>query len=153
MTPQTVIAAARRHIGTPWVHQGRLPGRALDCAGLVICVARELGLVPPGWDVNGYSAAPDGSMLSVCRTHLHELPAVPGAIEPGAVLVVRTFRDPQHLGFAVPHPLQAERPGLWNIVHACQHSGRVVETRLMLRHTFALAGVYRLPGLQPSAGV
>ncbi|MBK8745664.1 MAG: peptidase P60, partial [Propionivibrio sp.] len=38
-----ILAAARACIGTPFVHQGRIPGLALDCAGLVVAVAQAIG--------------------------------------------------------------------------------------------------------------
>lgn len=39
-----LVAWARAQIGVPWVHQGRQPGRALDCIGLAVCAARAVGL-------------------------------------------------------------------------------------------------------------
>ncbi|MFZ7338164.1 hypothetical protein ACLS0R_18210, partial [Comamonas jiangduensis] len=60
---QDVVAAARRCIGTPYHHQARKPGIGLDCVGLVICVARQIGAVAPDWDVRGYSRVPDGFAL------------------------------------------------------------------------------------------
>lgn len=44
-TPEQIIAEARSCKGTPWRHQGRLKGAALDCAGLVLKVGEALGLV------------------------------------------------------------------------------------------------------------
>jgi cell wall-associated NlpC family hydrolase len=140
-TPAQVVAAARRHIGTPWQHQGRLPGAALDCAGLVVVVARELGLVPPDADVHGYSQAPDGSMLEHCARWMEPI----ADIEPGAVLALVTSRQPQHLAIAAPYPV----PGHWAIVHSTNAAKppRVVEHRLVLGTHLRLAGVFRLPGV------
>ena len=39
MTSADIIAIARACLGTPFRHQGRIPGVALDCAGLVVAVA------------------------------------------------------------------------------------------------------------------
>lgn len=36
MTVQEIQARARECVGTPVVHQGRKPGQALDCVGLVL---------------------------------------------------------------------------------------------------------------------
>jgi cell wall-associated NlpC family hydrolase len=44
MTTDDIIAAARRAVGTPFRHQGRTPGVALDCAGLALYVAAENGV-------------------------------------------------------------------------------------------------------------
>lgn len=44
ISTHTVVDAARSFEGTPFVHQGRLPGVGLDCGGVVICAYREAGL-------------------------------------------------------------------------------------------------------------
>jgi cell wall-associated NlpC family hydrolase len=144
ITPADVVAAARSHLETRWMHQQRLPGVALDCAGLVIVVARQLGMVPDDFDIGGYGREPDGRMLALCEKYMQPL----AHLEAGAVIVLQTDKDPQHLGILAPHPLQAERPGLWNIIHASQHAGRVVETRLMFSRNFRLRGIFRLPGVE-----
>ena len=138
MTGADVVTAARAHLGTPWVHQGRLPGVALDCAGLVILVARQLGLVPADFDLNGYSRSPDGSMSRVCEHHMTALQA----LELGAVLVMQTDAEPQHMGIVGDY-----RHGGWSLIHASSSAGRAVETRLMFARNQVLRGIYRLPGV------
>jgi len=56
-----IIAAARACLETPFVHQGRLPGQALDCAGLIIQVAKTLGLEHV--DHSGYARLPGNGLL------------------------------------------------------------------------------------------
>lgn len=136
-----VVAWARTQLGVPWRHQGRSPGVALDCAGLVICAARALGLVAPDFDVNGYSRVPDGSMMRFCSEHMTQL----NAPEAGAVVVLATRHDPQHMGLLAPY-----RHGGWAIIHA-SNAGRpehVAETRLMFCKTMTLRGYFRLPGVE-----
>jgi cell wall-associated NlpC family hydrolase len=137
-TAADVVGAARGHLGTPWQHQGRLPGVALDCAGLIICVARQLGLVAPDWDVNGYARMPDGTMLDWCDQHMQRAPE----IELGAVLVLKIVSQPQHLGIVGDY-----RHGGWSLIHGAANEGRVIETRLMFRRTLRLVRAYRLPGV------
>ncbi len=126
-------------LGTPWMHQGRLPGVALDCAGMVICVARELGIVAPDYDVNGYSRVPDGSMLTICEQMLRP------AREPiiGCVLALEIYKDPQHLAIVGQY-----RHGGLSIIHAASKAGRVIETRLMFATNQRLRGVYLFPGIR-----
>jgi len=140
ITGADVVAAARAQLDVPWMHQARLPGVAVDCAGLVIVVARQLGLLPPEWDVNGYSRSPDGTLLPLCDQHMTRI----YALELGAVIVLATQRDPQHLGIVADY-----RHGGWSIVHAHAMSQppRVVETRLMFSAALHLRGIYRLPGV------
>ena len=62
------VRMARDYLGTPYHHQARLKGHGIDCVGLVVCVARELGVLPFDVDVTGYSRIPDGKAL---MHHLH----------------------------------------------------------------------------------
>lgn len=135
-----VVAAARSHLGTRWAHQGRLPGVALDCAGLVIVVARHLALVDEGFDVNGYSRWPDGTMLDWCDQHMQRV----ADLELGAVLVLASAQQPQHMGIVGDYV-----HGGWSVIHACNaaHPPRVIETRLMFAANFRLRGIYRMPGV------
>jgi hypothetical protein len=42
--PEALVAEARRWLGTPFRHQGRIRGEGVDCIGLVLEPARALGL-------------------------------------------------------------------------------------------------------------
>lgn len=138
MTGADVVSAARGHLDTKWVHQGRMQGAALDCAGLVIIVARQLGLIPADFDVNGYSRSPDGTMLEWCDANMQRVEA----LELGAVLTLATAKEPQHMGIVGDY-----RHGGWSVIHAANNAGRVIETRLMFAQNFVLRGIYRLPGV------
>lgn len=139
-TGADIVAWARTQANVPWMHQARLPGQALDCVGLVICSARAHGLVAPDFDITGYSRAPDGRLLALCREHMVEI-AEP---EDGAVVVVATQREPQHMGILTPY-----RHGGWAIIHASNAArpARVIETRLMFSDTMQLQAYFRLPGV------
>jgi cell wall-associated NlpC family hydrolase len=139
MTGADVVAAARLELGTKWVHQARAPGIALDCAGLVICTARRLGLVAAEFDVGGYSLVPDGSMLAWCERYMQTIEQ----LELGAVVALQVDKDPQHLGIVGDY-----RHGGYSIIHAASAAGRVIETRLMFARNLILRGVYRLPGIE-----
>lgn len=135
-----IVSEARTHIGTPWVHQGRTPGLALDCAGLLIVVARSLELVGQDFDINGYSRIPDGTMLRWCDEHMQRLPD----IELGAALVLATKDEPQHMGIVGDY-----LHGGWSLIHSCNAAKppRVIETRLMFASNLKLRGIYRMPGV------
>lgn len=141
MTTQAdIVAAARAELGTPWMHQARLPGVALDCAGLVIVTARRLGLVPDDFDIGGYGRQPDGTLLAVCEQHMRRV----DDLELGAVLVVSITGEPQHMGIVGDY-----RHGGWSLIHAASNArpGRVIETRLMIHRAQQLQAIYRLPGV------
>jgi NlpC/P60 family putative phage cell wall peptidase len=128
-----IIATARTYVGTPFQHQGRLKGVALDCAGLIVGVAQELELFT---HTNiAYARQPDGhSLLVELRGWLDEIPV--GEHIPGDVLVfwfLRNVRWPQHLGIETDVGL----------LHTCQHTGRVVEHGLDERWRKRLCHAFR----------
>lgn len=142
VTGADVVHAARVHLGTPWVHQGRLAGAALDCAGLVIVVARALRLVPSDFDLNGYGRAPDGRMLEWCALHMQRL----AAPELGAVAVIVIARQPQHLGIVGDAPR-----GGFSLIHAASRQGCVIEHRLVWQTNLRTVACFRLPGVVAQA--
>ncbi len=134
---QQLIDAARDWLGVPFVHQGR-SRRGVDCAGLVICVGREIGLLPPDYDVNGYRRSPDGTMLTECDRRLLAV----GSLEDAHVAVMRFSEEPQHLAFVVPY-----RHGGLAVIHALQRSGSVVEHRIDALWRSRVVKSYRFPGV------
>ena len=66
-----IVDQARGYLGTPFLHQGRTR-HGLDCVGLVIRVAHDLGL--SDYDIDHYARAPSGRMMA--RVLAGELPAV-----------------------------------------------------------------------------
>lgn len=142
-TRAAVVATARTWLGTPWHHQARLQGVGVDCVGLVIGVARTLGLVPPGFDVAAYPRVPDGSSL-MHLVHMHMRGLLAGQpMQPGDVVVVRFDADPQHLGI-----LGDYRHGGLSIIHAASDPGRVIETRLLFSQSMQFVQAFALPGIE-----
>lgn len=122
MTQQEeIVAAARRFLGAKWVHQARADD-AMDCAGLVIKVAKELGFID--WDISGYAReAPQDAMLSICRAHLVEISR--SELRPGDLVVLRYGSN--HIGIVGDYPV----PGHLSVIHAQATQPRcVVENRL-----------------------
>ena len=139
LTRADVVAAARAWIGTQWVHQHRTQGVAVDCGGLVIGVARQLGIVPACFDVNGYERYPDGSLVRLCSKYMDAVSKAD--MRPGDVLVVAVDKEPQHLGI-----LGDYRHGGLSLIHAALHRG-VVESRLMFARNMQFCGAFALPGV------
>jgi hypothetical protein len=139
-----IAEAARRYLGTPFHHMGRAPGVGLDCAGVLICAARDLGLVAADFDVPPYARVPDGgSLLRWCDQYMTRIPQ--GDMRAGDAVVVIVDRDPQHLGI-----LGDYRHGGFSIIHAVSRadgSGSVVETRLMFSRAMRFVAAYRFPGV------
>ncbi len=127
VTRADVVACARSWIGTPFIHQHRAKAHGVDCAGLVIGVARELGIVEPDFDVNGYARTPDGvSLIAECEKFMD--PISMWSLRPGNVLVLKFDLDPQHIGIVGDY-----MHGGLTLIHAygtTDGKGKVEERRL-----------------------
>ena len=140
MDRRGIIEAARAMVGTPYAHQARLPGVAIDCVGVVICVARAGGWVAPDYDVTGYGRRADGhTLMDQLGAHLLRVREP----QPGDVVCVAFDRDPQHVGIAGDY-----RHGGLSIIHAVGRRGAgVVETRLMFSPAMRLVAAFGFPGV------
>src|SRR5260370_41141523 len=95
-TRNQIIAKTREWLGTPFRHQGRIKGKGVDCAGLVLSVAQELGVALPYDEYLKYDAYPtDDTVLRECRKQFREIPITD--IRPGDILCMRT-PVPCHVG-------------------------------------------------------
>jgi len=141
-TRSEVVAFARTCVGTRFAHRGRVPGVALDCAGLLICTARALGLVSPNFDVPEYTGVPDGTLESWCDRYMTRI--AQADMQVGDAIAVITDQDPQHLGILADY-----RHGGLSIIHASNDRlhKRVIEHRLMFSRSFRFAAAWRLPGV------
>lgn len=150
MTIRTdIVEHARAWIETPYQHQARMRVVGCDCLGLLVGVARELGLVAPDFDVNGYARQPDGrSMIELCSQYLRRID--PNAMAPGDVVSISFPRRgsvdvrPQHLGI-----LGDYRHGGFSLIHAAQNARppRVIEHRLLFHAGMRLSAAFAFPGV------
>ena len=134
-TREQIVQEARKWVGTPFVHLGRRRGLGIDCAGLVLCIARDLGLADWLEAYSTYSRQPVGDeVLRACRERLQEKQR----IEPGDVIVFRNPRSACHAAIASDK----------GIIHAHAGIGRVVETALDAKWRKRIAGIFSLPGVE-----
>jgi cell wall-associated NlpC family hydrolase len=137
-----IVNAARDWLGTPFHHQARLKTIGVDCIGLVIGVARELGMVQPDFDVTGYSRYPEGrSLMAMARQQMN--PITLDRMQIGDVVVVGFEKLPQHFGIIGDY-----RHGGFSIIHAASAYGKVVEQRLMFSKAMFFVAAFQLPGVQ-----
>jgi cell wall-associated NlpC family hydrolase len=134
-TRAQVCAKARAFVGVPYRHQGRTPA-GLDCIGLVVLVARELGLAdytPPP-----YRPTPDPAVLiGEVDRELERIPIT--RAREGDVLVMKWSTEPQHFALLVD--------GL-RIVHSYMQARRVVEHRLDEQWYGRICRAYRFRGIE-----
>ena len=143
-TRTDIVRTARSFIGTPFHHMGRLPGVGIDCAGVLVCAARELDLVAAAFDVPAYTPTPDGrAMLRWCEEYMTQVSQAD--MRPGDAILLITDLYPQHLGI-----LGDYAHGGLSIIHAANNANppRVIETRLMFSRSQRFVAAYALPGVQ-----
>lgn len=120
VTRDDIVAAARRWLGTRFRHQGRGPA-GVDCAGLVIKVAHELGLST--FDIADYQRVPHrGAFLEHFAGEMDRVPILDAL--PGDALVLRDSAEPYHVG------LITAKNGAPHFIHAHSLRGVVCEDPL-----------------------
>ena len=141
VTRKEIVAAARRWIGTPYLHQASLQGVGCDCLGLVRGVWREvIGAEPeiappytPDW------AEALGAETLLDAAHRHFGPVARNAFHEGDILVFR-FRDhlpAKHLAIATSQT---------HMVHA--HGGAcVTEVAIGSHWRKQIAAAFKFPGV------
>lgn len=120
--PTDIITEAREWVGTPFLHQGRVKGSGVDCAGLVIGVLNNCGYLKDGYeDITNYSRSPNPRMMK--KQLLKYLKRV-YTLEPGTILyfTMPKMKEPQHLAIYTDSN---------TIIHAADKYGKVIE------HTFS----------------
>ena len=116
----SIVEEARRWLGVPWLHQGRTK-LGVDCAGLVVLVAKKLGLSE--YDNTSYQRRALGSeFLRQFGENMDQKPVAEAC--PGDVLVFRDAAFPCHAAVV------GERDGELTLIHAHAMRRRVVEERL-----------------------
>lgn len=143
MKPQDIVALARETFGTPYLHQGRVNGVALDCAGVPRYVGERLGYPIEVLARYGRQPVP-AEMRDALDKHL--IRVTKENMQLGDVVWMR-FRDgePQHLGI-----LGDYRYGGFSLIHAYNGSGlkSVVEHGLDAQWLARIVAVWRFPEVE-----
>jgi cell wall-associated NlpC family hydrolase len=136
MNTDDVIAAARSCLDTPFHHQGRIKGVALDCAGLAVSVARDLGI--DYQDVQGYGRDPYKNTLQQALDNQPALdPIQRDEMQAGDILLMRFGREPQHLAIYTGQ----------TVIHSYETVGIVCEHDIDNVWRRRIVAVYRFKGL------
>ena len=132
-----MVLAARECLGTPFQHQGRVPGVGLDCVGVAIYAAREVGLNPV--DVQGYGETPNNGALRTALNSQPDLESVSLQDMPqeGDILLFRLRKEPQHVGICTGT----------GVIHAYSVVGICCEHDLCTKWRSRIVGIYRVKGL------
>jgi cell wall-associated NlpC family hydrolase len=138
MKREEFIATARGYTGTPFHHQGRLPGVGLDCAGLVFCALEARGYQVS--DVQGYANVPsNGLFASVVLKHCDTINQ--SDVLPGDLMIFAFESEPQHIAIVTElNPV--------TILHSYAQVRKVVENHLDATWQARLRGCYRLKEIE-----
>lgn len=119
METETIMAAARGWLGTPYVHQASVKGAGCDCLGLLRGVWRELNgedaETPPPYSPDWAEATGNETLHQALSRHLHEIPVT--QLQGGDIALFRMCaRGPaKHCGIV------AEKSGTQTLIHARQN--------------------------------
>ena len=121
---------ARQYVGVPFKHQGRTI-HGLDCVGLIIRIAHDLGI--SDFDYLNYGRDPKPEVM---RKYLRSLLDRVGIAkqEPGDILYMSFLKHPQHLAIYTSND---------TIIHAAYIFKKVVEQRFDTYWKQRVTEVYR----------
>jgi len=139
--PQDIVSLARETLGTPYQHQQRVNGMALDCAGVPVYVGLKLGM--DFQDVTGYGRLPKPDEMraaldrALVRVRVSDM-------QIGDVVWISFQREPQHLGILGDYYL-----GGLSLIHAYNGGGvnKVVEHALDTQWRQRIVAAWRYPGV------
>lgn len=127
-----ILEVARSMRRTPFKHQGRLPGCALDCGGLLVCTAERVGGLQYA-DTSQYSRQPwSRRFKKFLQTNLREISIEEGLSKPATILLFHMKDHPKiqnHTGFYTG-------PESHTIIHAWISVWKVVESPISGKPNF-----------------
>ena len=136
-TRSDIVTAARGWLGVPWRHQGRNE-HGVDCVGLLVVVARALGL--SDYDSAAYGRDPSGDGFLKHFGEAGGTRVSPSKAEEGDIAVFRSGPYPVHAGFLTL------KHGVRHVLHASASAGKVVEEPVTT--AAPLVACFRLPGVE-----
>ncbi len=138
-----VVISARRCVGTPFQHGGRLIGFGLDCLGMIFetlkgCNYPGLEVVLSDKRVHNYRSIPKGELYAGLNKYCTRKP--PSEARPGDILIQWVGDNQQHVMFFT------ERG---TVIHATDKQPwmAVVEQRLLPSWKRNIINAFELPGI------
>lgn len=139
-----IVAEAREYMpNTRWRHQARVKGVAVDCLGILICLAITFALegherLANDERLKSYGRTPDPViLLSACDEYMERIQIQEA--KPADVLVFRFKDGPQHFA------LISQADPMY-VIHAYAQARRVVENGMPLANA-SVVRAYRFRGI------
>lgn len=136
MKQDDIVAYARTLLKTPFRHQGRLPGIALDCAGTIVAVCKEFGY--DYVDRTGYGRNPSNGQLEETMEQQPCLKRVYGDMQAGDVLIMHFGGEPRHLALCAGD----------TVIHGYETVGIVCEHRFASVWKAKVTAIYRFTDIE-----
>ncbi len=148
ITREDIAREARALKGTPFHHQGRLPGVGIDCIGTILVPAHRLGLTD--FDFSGYGRQPDpavmwGVLKTLERSGLIRRIPKEAAI-PWDLVVMRADDDPTHFAWLTEIGILHTR------LRRDNQESKCVEHRLSASLRDKVVAAYRICALDNEGG-
>lgn len=142
MHKEQIVAWARETIGTPYAHQQRLNGVAVDCAGVPAYVATKLGISFD--DPANYGRVPVPKKMRA-EVDKRLIRVTKETMQPGDVVWIRFKAEPTHFAIVGDY-----KYGGLSLIHATNGSdlNKVVEHRLDKAWLDRIVAVWRFPGVE-----
>jgi hypothetical protein len=133
-----IIEIANSYIGIPYRHQGRSKVVGMDCAGLVICVAHDVGIST--FDTSSYSRRPNPTEFTreMIKGGCTEIRF--DKRQNGDILRIAEDRWPVHSGI-----LEIDDQGEEWLIHAWLPARKVVKEKLTEKRKNQISTVWRYP--------
>ena len=156
-TRAEVIAKAREYLGSPYRHQGRVKHKAIDCLGLIACVAEELGIS----DASGQPILrsqhldypPTGDSLRLLAEFCVPRLVERKDIQLGSIVALKLAKEPIHLAIC------ASLGTSLSMIHVCSARPRIASRQLpnagsvaehVMDHTWRqrVCRIFDVPGIR-----
>jgi len=132
---EKIIILARSCVGTKFRHQGRIPGRGLDCVGLIRYPAVTVGLYGEEADEFGYSSEPNPDAMENALLRWLDRISVKDIL-PADILWLKS-PQPQHLAVYTGE----------TIIHSDARRGKVIEHGYRDPFPRLVVGAWRYRGI------
>jgi NlpC/P60 family putative phage cell wall peptidase len=129
-----IVAEARKWLGTPYHHEGRVIGHGVDCVGLILEVAKSLGINVP--NQTGYSRIPEESRLTA-DLDTYAVRIDMSSLDVGDIVVIPFLHKLRHLAILTDR----------GMIHSYEPAGMVVEHVVDDRWRKMFRRAYQFPGV------
>jgi cell wall-associated NlpC family hydrolase len=135
MNGDRIVQQAREYIGVPFLHQGRSK-RGVDCVGLVVRVAQDLGL--SRYDFTEYGMDPNLSQFMRVLRACPDWERIPITDRQSGDVLVLALNVPCHVAIYTGS----------GVIHAMSLRGKVCEHRLTSDWKRKVRECYRFKGVE-----